>query len=412
MTICFHLPSVIALAGLSQLLLELCLAAIVYTYVGYPVLILLIGACYRRRSPNLEYCPTISVLIAAHNEAASIGRKIEQTLALDYPTDKLEIIVSSDCSTDGTDEIVRSFRDRGVRLIQAKKWRGKTAAQNDGVKRARGEIIVFSDATTTYHPQVLRYLAANYQDKKVGAVTGRNHYFDLNQSSPTGLGSAAFWNYENIIKTMQSRIHTLSGCVGSIYSVRKSVYTRLRDDIISDLVQPLWVIQKGYRVIFESRAWAYEQSTTTTAQEFKMRVRVVTRGMRGLLSVPELLKPWKYAWITFQLFSHKMMRWMVPFFLIGVLVSSLLASDAPWVRALLALQVAFYVVALLSIRIPLHRISKVLGIPLYFCTLNAAALISFVELMRGRKYVIWNPVRKDLERSPAASAELLTSTYS
>ena len=399
------------MAGLSQLLLELCLAAIVYTYVGYPVLILLIGACYRRRSPNLEYCPTISVLIAAHNEAASIGRKIEQTLALDYPTDKLEIIVSSDCSTDGTDEIVRSFRDRGVRLIQAKKWRGKTAAQNDGVKRARGEIIVFSDATTTYHPQALRYLAANYRDKNVGAVTGRNYYFDLN-GSPTGLGSAVFWNYENTIKTMQSRIHTLSGCVGSIYSVRKSVYTRLRDDIISDLVQPLWVIQKGYRVVFESRAWAYEQTTTTTAQEFRMRVRVVTRGMRGLLSVSELLKPWKHTWVAFQLLSHKIMRWMVPFFLIGVLVCSLLASAAPWIQALLTLQVAFYLVALVSIRIPLHRISKVLGIPIYFCTLNAAALISFVELSRGRRYVIWDPVRKVPERTPTPTAELLTSTYS
>lgn len=412
MAIGFHLPALTALVDISRVLLELCLVAVVYTYVGYPVLVFLLSALCRRRTPDLGYCPSISVLIAAYNEAGNIAAKIEQTLALDYPAEQLEIIVLSDCSTDGTDRIVRSFRNRGVRLIQTKKRRGKTSAQNVGVKSARGEIIVFSDATTIYHPQALRYLAANYRDNKVGAVTGRNHYFDPDETSPTGLGTMAFWNYENVIKTMQSRIHTLSGCVGCIYSVRKSVYTRLGDDIISDLVQPLWVIQKGYRVIFESRAWAYEQTTTTAAQEFRMRVRVITRGMRGLLSVPELLKPWKYSWISFQLFSHKIMRWMVPFFLIGLLVCSLLTISATWVQTLLTMQLAFYLLALVSIRIPLHRISKLLSIPLYFCTLNAAALISFVELLRGRKYVIWDPVRKTPERVPAATGELITGTYS
>jgi len=213
MTSCFHLPALVLSAWIFRLLLELCLGAIVYVYVGYPVLLILVGACCRRRNPDLGCCPSISVLIAAHNEAANIGKKIEQTLALDYPADKLEVIVLSDCSTDGTDQIVRSFRDRGVRLVQMKKRRGKTSAQNEGIRNARGEIIVFSDATTIYHPQALRYLAANYRDRQVGAVTGRNHYFDLDENSPTGVGSTAFWHYENIIKAMQSRIYTLSGCV-------------------------------------------------------------------------------------------------------------------------------------------------------------------------------------------------------
>jgi cellulose synthase/poly-beta-1,6-N-acetylglucosamine synthase-like glycosyltransferase len=412
MTIFSYLHALLASAGLFRLLLELCLSAIIYAYVGYPALLVIVATFCRRRYPDLGYCPSISVLIAARNEASNIGKKIEQTLALDYPADKLEVIVLSDCSTDGTDELVRSFRDRGVRLIQMKRRRGKTAAQNEGIKSARGEIVVFSDATTIYHPQALRYLAANYRDKEIGAVTGQNHYFDLEENSPTGAGSSAFWNYENIVKAMQSRIHTLSGCVGCIYSVRKSVYTRLGDAIISDLVQPLWVIQKGYRVVFENRAWAYEQTTSTTAQEFSMRVRVITRGMRGLLSVPELLKPWKYPWISFQLLSHKILRWMVPFFLIGVLIFSLLSGTEQWIRVLLALQLAFYLLALVSIRIPLHKLWRTLGIPLYFCTLNAAALISFCELLRGRKYAIWDPVRKATERTPAPTGELITGTYS
>lgn len=392
-----HLPAVIALAAVSRILLEVFLGAILYTYVGYPAFICMVGAFYKRNNPDLGFCPSISVLIAAYNEAGNIGSKIEQTLALDYPAGKLEVIVASDCSTDGTDEVVMSFRDRRVRLVQMKHRSGKTSAQNEGVKIARGEIIVFSDATTIYHQQALRYLAADYRDKRVGAVTGRNHYFDLEENSPTGLGSVVFWNYENFIKSAQSRIRTLTGCVGCIYSVRKHLYTNLRHDIISDLVQPLWVIQKGYYVVFESRAWAYEQATTSSKQEFWMRVRVITRGMRGLLSVPELLKPWKYGWVSFQLFSHKTMRWMVPFFLIGALLCNLLAGSAPWIQALLRVQLVFYGLALVSLCVPLHKLWKVLGIPLYFCTLNAAALVSFLELLRGHKYVVWSPIREEPE---------------
>jgi cellulose synthase/poly-beta-1,6-N-acetylglucosamine synthase-like glycosyltransferase len=384
---------------LCRILLVACVGVVFYTYAGYPALLLLISAFCRRRKSDLGYCPSISVLIAAYNEEKSIEEKIEQTLALDYPADKLEIIVLSDCSRDGTDQIVRSFRDPRVRLLRMRKRRGKTHAQNEGVKAAKGEIIVFSDATTVYHSQALRYLACNYQDPTVGAVTGRNRYFDPDGNSPTGLGTVAFWNYENLIKTMQSRIHTLSGCVGCIYSVRKCVYKELPDDVISDLVQPLWVIQKGYRVVFEGRAWAYEETTNSTAQEFSMRIRVVTRGMRGLLSVPELLKPWNYGWTSFQLYSHKVLRWLVPIFLIGAFVSSLLTCQTHWVRNVLALQAAFYAAALLTVVFPTHRTWKPLTIPLYFCTLNAAALVGLVQLLRGRKYVVWETVRKGGRRN-------------
>jgi cellulose synthase/poly-beta-1,6-N-acetylglucosamine synthase-like glycosyltransferase len=175
--------------------------------------------------------------------------------------------------------------------------RGKTHAQNEGVKACNGEIVVFSDATTIYHPLALRYLACNYEDLTVGAVSGRYQYFDPEGRSPTGSGTIAFWNYENWIKALQSRIKTITGCCGCIYSVRRSVYTELPDNIISDLVQPLWVISKGYRVLFDDRALAYEETTKSTGEEFSMRVRVVTRAMRGLWTVADLLKPWKHAWV-------------------------------------------------------------------------------------------------------------------
>jgi cellulose synthase/poly-beta-1,6-N-acetylglucosamine synthase-like glycosyltransferase len=271
--------------------------------------------------------------------------------------------------------------------------RGKTNAQNEGVTLCRGEIVVFSDSTTVYHSDSLSYLAAHYEDPRVGAVSGRYKYFDA-EGSPTGLGSIAFWNYENLIKLFQSQISTLTGCSGCIYSVRKSVYTPLPDAACSDLVEPLHVVRKGYRVVFEDRALAYEGVTTSSSQEFTMRVRVAARGIRGVLSVPDLLKPWKRAWISFQLFSHKLLRWSVPLLLIILFIATLLLFRHTAFQIAAVLQSAFYALALLTLRVPLHRRWKVLGIPLYFCTLNAAALVSIWEIMRGQRYTVWETVRE------------------
>jgi cellulose synthase/poly-beta-1,6-N-acetylglucosamine synthase-like glycosyltransferase len=228
----------------------------------------------------------------------------------------------------------------------------------------------------------------------VGAVSGRYQYFDPEGESPTGLGSMAFWNYENLIKKLQSRIHTLTGCSGCIYSVRKSVYTPLPEASCSDLVEPLCVVRQGYRVVFEDRALAYEETTKSAGEEFSMRVRVVTRGIRGVLSVGELLRFWRHGWVSFQLISHKVLRWLVPMILIVLFLSNGLLVRQKGFRYLFVLQSLFYLVSLFSLRVPLHRIWKPLGIPLFFCTLNAAALFGMVKLFRGHKYVVWQTVRK------------------
>jgi len=364
-----------------------------YVYAGYPLLLALIGLFVRQQRPHPGYSPSISILIAAYNEEAAIERKLQQTLALEYPADKVEILVLSDCSTDRTDEIVKAFPDPRVRLVRMAERRGKTHAQNQGIKQAGGEVVIFSDATAIYHPRALAYLACNYQDQSVGAASGRYQYFDPGDQSPTGLGSVAFWNYENLIKRLQSKIKTITGCCGCIYSVRKAAYTDLADDVISDLVQPLQAIRKGYRVVFEDRALAYEETTQSTAEEFAMRVRVVTRAMRGLLSVSDLLEPWKFSWPAFQLWSHKVLRWMVPLFLITLFAANLLLLDSPLYRVALAAQLLLYGAAIVNLLVPLHRKWKPLGIPLFFCTLNAAALVSMIEICRGRKYVTWQTVR-------------------
>lgn len=377
----------------AMILVWLSLGTLAYVYLGYPLLLAIVGLLARRPKTSLGYFPTISVLIAAYNEEDGIQKKIEQTLSLDYPVDKIEIIVLSDCSTDRTDEIVKSCTDPRVRLFRAPERKGKTNAQNLGVEIAHGEILVFSDATTVYHPLALQYLATNYSDSKVGGVSGRYQYFDPAGQSPTGSGMITFWNYENFIKMMQSKIRTISGCCGCIYSIRRAAYTPLHPDVISDLVQPLWAIQKGYRVVFEDRALAYEETTKSSKEEFSMRIRVVTRGIRGILSVSNLLNPWKYGWVSFQLLSHKVLRWMIPFYLLLLFASSAILWNFSWYGGLFVSQVAFYGFALLTLLIPMHRMWKPLGIPLYFCTLNFAALSSIIEVIRGRKYVVWETVR-------------------
>jgi cellulose synthase/poly-beta-1,6-N-acetylglucosamine synthase-like glycosyltransferase len=378
---------------IAEIVVWISLAALLYVYVGYPLFLAIVGLFISKRHAALGYVPTISILIAAYNEEAGIQKKLEETLALDYPPENIEIIVLSDGSTDRTDDIVREFSDRRVRLLRVPERKGKTNAQNFGAQAARGEILVFSDATTVYHPLALQYLACNFADPRIGAVSGCYQYFDPTGNSPTGLGMIAFWNLENFIKMAQWRIRTITGCCGCIYAVRHSAYTSLSCDVISDLVQPLWAIRKGYRVAFEERALAYEETTRSASEEFSMRVRVVTRGIRGLLSVPDLLNPLKYGWISFQLLSHKVLRWAVPFFLLFLFAGNAILWSHPIYRLSLALQFAFYGFVLLTLLLPLHRLWKPIGIPLYFCTLNAAALCSVLEIVRGRKYVIWQTVR-------------------
>ncbi len=342
---------------LAELLFWVSFAVLFYVYAGYPFLLAAIAMFVPRRRPKADFTPRLSILIAAYNEQTGIRRKIEQTLALDYPSDLIEILVLSDGSTDQTDAIVESFRDPRVRLLQVSGRKGKTNAQNEGVKIAHGDVLIFSDATTIYHPQALRYLASNYADPK------------------------------------QSRIRTISGCCGCIYSVRREAYTPLAPEVISDLVQPLHVIRQGYRVAFEERALAYEETTQSTSEEFSMRVRVVTRGIWGLLSLPELLMPWKSGWVSFQLWSHKVLRWLVPFFLFTLLASNLFLWGQPFYRLILLGQMIFYVITVLSLLVPIQRLWKPLAIPLYFCTLNAAAFCSVIEVLRGKKHVVWETVR-------------------
>ena len=299
----------------------LIVALILYTYAGYSLLILLLSVFAHRPVKKGDIFPNVTFLITAYNEERSIAAKLQDTLCLGYPRDRLEVLVASDGSTDNTDSTVRQFEQEGVFLNRVDGRVGKTETQNRTVAKATGDIIIFSDATTKYSKDAIKKIVRNYADPSVGAVSGRYEYVNP-AGAPIGLGTVLFWKYENLIKRLQTRIQTITGCCGCIYSVRRELYELLPPDIISDLVEPLKILEKGYRIAFEPEAVAYEETTETSREEFGMRVRVISRGMYGLWYMRKLFNPFKYGFVSFQLFSHKVLRWMVPFMLPVLLVSN------------------------------------------------------------------------------------------
>ncbi len=381
-----------------ELVFWLSLILIFYAYFGYPLLITLLSFLVNNKVNKAEIEPFVTLLITAFNEEKDITDKIKNSLNLDYPKDKFEIVVASDGSTDATDDIVRSFENNEagikVRLHRVEGRVGKTATQNSAVKVCRGEIIIFSDAASMYDRNVIRALVKNYADPKVGAVSGMYTYEDKEGAS-SGLATIVFWNLENYIKKRQTRIRTITGCCGCIYSLRKELYTNLPSTIISDLVEPLMILQKGYRIVFEPEAKALEETAGKTADEFKMRIRVIVRGMTGMLFARKLYNPIKYPFVSLQLVSHKVMRWLIPIFCILAFVSNAILSFSSQLYSLIFLgQLVFYALAGIGFLLEKSGIHKMIFyLPLYFCIVNLAALISMFKVFQGQNIVTWQTKR-------------------
>jgi len=379
---------------MAEVIFWVTVALVVYTYVGYSLLIMLLARFSRDKLARRDIEPRVTFLITAYNEERDIAQKLQNTLALDYPRDRLEILVASDGSTDKTDEIVRGFAPQGVRLVRVEGRVGKTETQNQAVRQATGDVIVFSDATTKYERMNLRKIVRNYADPTVGAVSGRYEYFNPTGAS-IGVGNILFWKYENFIKSSQTRIKTITGCCGCIYSVRRALYEPLPPDIISDLVEPLKILEKGYRIVFEPDAVAHEETTEKTGEEFNMRIRVITRGMRGMLFMRKLFNPLRHGFVSFQLISHKLLRWLMPVFMVAALVSNAFLLGRPFYNLTFALQAAFYALAILGwLAERFHVRSRILSVPLYFSTVNLASLISMYRIWKGHKAVTWETLRK------------------
>lgn len=372
----------------------ICLGLLAYVYVGYPLICRVLAGVLRRRPAVAPVTPAVTVLTAARNEARHIEQTIRNKLALDYPADRLELIVISDASTDGTDELVRGIGDPRVRLLRQEPRAGKTAALNLAVPLARGEVLVFSDANSLYGPEALRHLVAPLADPAVGYVTGRMVY-RAPDGSLTGEGCSTYMRYENALRAWETALGSVVGVDGGIDAVRRDLYRPMRPDQLPDFVLPLAVRELGYRVVYAPGALLYEDALADAADEFRMRVRVSLRALHALRDKAALFDPLRFGLFAWQLFSHKLLRYLAPLWQMGVLLANLVLavrspSSAFWPGAL-ALQVLFYLAAGAGHLLRRRRVPKAVMLATYLCLVNAASAIAWFRFLRGHRQVVWNP---------------------
>ncbi|HEY9285089.1 MAG TPA: glycosyltransferase family 2 protein [Pyrinomonadaceae bacterium] len=388
----------------AELIFWLSAAALGYTYVGYPLLVACVSRLRPRPVRRAALTPSVSVIITAYNEERDLAAKLENTLALDYPPELLEVIVASDCSSDRTDEIARSFAGRGVRLHRQPTRLGKTAAQNAAVELARGEIILFSDATTMYEPDVLRVMSPNFADPAVGCVAGRLVYVDPAESS-VGRGARSYWGYETFLKRHESRVWSLIGASGCLYAVRRSAYVPLYHEACSDFLIATKMVEQGLRAVYEPGAVSVETTNQRADKELRMRVRVIAQTYTDLWRHRQMMNPLRGGFYAVQLFSHKVMRYLVPAFLLAALVSAAVAAPRSWFYlAACCAQLAFYGAAaagFLSERVGVR--ARLLALPQYFVLANLAAVLAFYKFLRGERYARWEPIREAAAPAPLAA---------
>ena len=367
---------------------------VLYVYAGYPILLWLLRAAGLAR-PNLvdNLEPTVTILISAYNEVGVIAEKISNTLSLDYPIEKLEIIIISDCSDDGTDEAVQAFNRPNVKLLRMPDRGGKTLGLNAAVQISLGEILVFSDANAMYERQALRNISRNFFDSKVGAVIGESAYADSEGNAQKS--ESLYWKYETSIKVLETSIGSVVGGDGAIYAIRKTLYKPMPADALSDFVNPIQIVMSGYRCIYEPNAKSIEEATDNMEKEFRRKVRIVNRAWRALWAMPSVLNPFKFGFFSIEVLSHKLLRWLMPGILLVLFLISIPLSGTEYIYSLaLVAQLALYGFAIAGyLRRESNILPRIFSVPYYFCLVNYASARGIVEAFFGKTYTTWNTPR-------------------
>ena len=368
------------------------LLAVFYVYAGYPALVFFAGYFFNKKIGQDNIAPPVTILIAAFNEEKCIEKTIQNKLALDYPGDRLEIIVISDGSTDKTDEIVQNYAEQGVKLISQLPRAGKTAALNLAVPSASGEILLFSDANSIWTPEALRNLVRNFNDPAVGYATGHMVYVNPD-GALVGDGCSAYMKYENFLRRHETRIGSVVGVDGGIDAVRKKLYKTMNPDQLPDFVLPLSVAEQGFRVVYEPEAVLREETLNDSSDEYRMRVRVALRALWALFDKRQLLFDTAnivYAW---QIWSHKVLRYLCFLSLIVAYLSNLfLCQEGKFFQLFFFIQNLIYLAAAITPKLKKIGINlKILNFVNYFTLLNIAAGHAFIKFLMGQKQVFWTP---------------------
>lgn len=377
-------------------------AALVYTWVGYPALLRVVGRRHRPLRGRRVGPPDVSVIIAAFNEARCIEAKLDSTLAgQDYPHDRIETIVVSDGSTDATDTLVAAYPDRRARLIRQEPRSGKSGALNRGVAAARGEVLVFTDANALFAPDAIARLALPFADPDVGLVSGQGLYAAA--GGDARVAASGYVRYEAAIKDGEAALGFLASADGAIYAIRRSLYRDLAASQVNDLLHPIQATLAGYRCRFDAGAYTVEPPSTGGAQEFRRHVRIIAQGMHLLWRwLPALVRArrWRAVWM---LLSHRILRWATAFLLAGALVANVALLDhGPLYALAFASQVAFY--ALAAAGFAAERLGRRLGplaLPYFFCTVSVAGIGGLARFARGGAEAVWAPTSQAVSERAA-----------
>jgi biofilm PGA synthesis N-glycosyltransferase PgaC len=370
------------------------LTCVVYVYVGYPLLLII----WRRIAPRPVRKgyqePTVSLVIAMHNEKNNVRLKLRNCFELDYPREKLQVIVSLDAPTDGTDALVRQHARPGVDVVYSEVHTGKAMAVNRGVAIATGEVVLFADARQRFEKSVVRELVANFTDESVGAVSGELVLLDREgREASDSLG--AYWRYEKKLRVMESDIHSVPGATGAIYAIRRELFVPMTPEtILDDVVTPMRIVLRGKRSIWDPAARAYDDASPEAAKEYGRKARTLTGNYQLFARMPELLAPWRNP-IFVQFISHKLGRLLVPYCLAALFISNLCLPYG-WYRVLSVCQILWYCIASAGGLISTDgsaTLRKLIRVPYTFVLMNWAAVAGLYYFACGARD-IWNPAAK------------------
>jgi biofilm PGA synthesis N-glycosyltransferase PgaC len=389
------------------LLFWICVLLIAYVYVGYPLILALLARLRRQATDYPVIMPQVSFLIAAYNEQNVIATKLENTLALDYPRECLQVVVAADGSDDRTAQIVETFSERGVELSYDYHRRGKMAAINRALSRLKHEIIVFSDANNLYAPDALIELVKPFSDPKVGAVTGSKNIMDDPDAHAKADGM--YWRYESAIKKYETTLGSCTGVAGEILAIRRSLYQPPSDHVINDdFFIGMGVLRQGYRLVYAPAAHSYERSSLTEQDEAVRRARIVAGRYQAMLMAGSVL-PWRSPLLIWQVMSHKFMRPLVPFLMIIAFLATLAACVWPLVATklgglylappynilFLAGEILICILAIVGSSLKdKGLLGKILYLPTFLVNSNLAAVLGLYSFFTGKQTSLWRRARR------------------
>lgn len=367
---------------------------LVYVYVLFPVLVRSLASRFGTVVTEADLPLSVSIIVTAYNEEKGILAKLENLLALDYPNELVDIIVASDASSDATDQLVRNCGCARVQLLRIEGRQGKTSCQNAAAAIARGQILVFTDATTRLDTRALRALVRRFASSDIGCVAGRLMYVSRTQNV-TGQGGEAYWDYEIKLRLAESALGSLIGVSGCLYAVRRSAYRAINPGLISDFVVSMKMREQSLRTVLAANAVCYEETLNRGTQEMSMRVRVAIRSINALICERQFLNPWRYGLFAWELWSHKLLRYLSPFLWLIALGTNIALISRNSLYALLLVCQIVVILAGTAGFVLQSRLAKlgVLSKPYYFLLTNIASFIAALRYVRGERMVTWKPLR-------------------